>query len=192
MSKEMSKYKFDPEKDWFTPMKPNFERHLSRYIGKPVNFLEIGSFEGRSAIWFLDNILTHDDARLTCIDCWKDTNNYHTFINNIADHQHKVEVIVEESVKALRKLDDQFDFIYIDADHRGYHPLEDAVLAWPLLKQHGVLCFDDYGWLQADVTIPIDAFLSVYKEVIEIIQINYQVWIARKNINDQTQLHPQI
>lgn len=30
--------------------------------------LEIGSYEGRSAVWFLENILTHPTARIVCVD----------------------------------------------------------------------------------------------------------------------------
>ena len=33
--------------------------------------LEIGSFEGRSAIWLLENILTHSNSHLTCVDTFE-------------------------------------------------------------------------------------------------------------------------
>jgi len=55
--------------DWFTPQMPLWEKYLSVYKGKEdLSFLEIGSFEGRSAVWLLETILTDDTAKLTCID----------------------------------------------------------------------------------------------------------------------------
>src|SRR3989344_8187879 len=55
--------------DWFSKQIPVWENHLAHLKGKPdLRFLEIGSFEGRSACWLLKNILTHASAKLTCID----------------------------------------------------------------------------------------------------------------------------
>jgi hypothetical protein len=36
-------------------------------FGKPKNVLEIGSFEGRSTCWLLENT----DAKVTCVDTWE-------------------------------------------------------------------------------------------------------------------------
>ena len=39
-----------------------------------------------------------------------------------------------------------FDVIYIDADHNAGAVFLDAAQAWRLLKDDGVLIFDDYNW----------------------------------------------
>lgn len=58
--------------DWFSPRIPLFEKHLAEFVGKPdLLFLEIGSFEGRSALWMLSNVLTGPYSRLLCVDTWK-------------------------------------------------------------------------------------------------------------------------
>lgn len=68
--------------DWFSQHIPVWTDVLRDLRGKPhLHFLEIGSYEGRSACWLLENILTHPGSRLTCIDifnqdeegiaCWK-------------------------------------------------------------------------------------------------------------------------
>ena len=55
--------------DWVTDDAKIWEQHVAHLKDVPeARGLEIGSFEGRSAIWFLENILTGDSARLTCVD----------------------------------------------------------------------------------------------------------------------------
>ena len=62
-------YRF--QADWFSPTIDEWTETLAEYKAKPnVSFLEIGSFEGRSAIWLLENILTDPTAHLTCVDTW--------------------------------------------------------------------------------------------------------------------------
>ena len=44
---------------------------LEIYRGRPdLRMLEIGSLEGRSAIWFLEHVLTHPTATIVCLDPW--------------------------------------------------------------------------------------------------------------------------
>jgi len=55
--------------DWFTPQLPLWEKYLIPLKGlSNLSFLEIGSFEGRSAVWLLENILTDEASRIVCID----------------------------------------------------------------------------------------------------------------------------
>ena len=65
--KKVKGYKFTT--DWFIENLPIWERYLIHLANQPeINVLEIGSWEGMSACWLLDNILTHDSSRITCID----------------------------------------------------------------------------------------------------------------------------
>jgi len=85
--------------DWFTNNIPTWNKVLGNLRNKPVKFLEIGSFEGRSAVWALENILTHKQSELYCIDHWlyegdKNKNVYNTFLKNIEPWKDKVTVIV--------------------------------------------------------------------------------------------------
>jgi predicted O-methyltransferase YrrM len=54
--------------DWTSQNIELFNTTLAHLNGAPARGLEIGSFEGRSALWFCENILTHPEARLICID----------------------------------------------------------------------------------------------------------------------------
>jgi Methyltransferase domain len=105
--------------------------------------------------------------------------------------QHIITQIVathEEGDKAplaLRHLPlSYYDFVYIDGSHRAVDVLEDAVLAWRLIKQGGILTFDDYRWEGAfDYTncpkIAIDAFLEIYSGQFTFIREDYQVTIKK-------------
>lgn len=67
----MRQYTFQPNTDWFSRNLRYWEKHLLPYKDKHnLNFLEIGSFEGRAAVWLLDHILTHQTTRLTCVDAF--------------------------------------------------------------------------------------------------------------------------
>ena len=55
--------------DYISKNLDNWTRLLEEYRGRPgIQMLEIGSYEGRSAVWFLENILTHPTAGIVCID----------------------------------------------------------------------------------------------------------------------------
>lgn len=175
--------------DWFTHNIPVWTERLQRFVNLPVNALEIGSFEGMSTCWLLDYILTHSEAKLTCIDLYFQEN----FDLNVAKtgSPEKIVKIAAESHQTLASLEPQtYDLIYIDGNHLADHAQQDAALSWPLLKPGGLLIFDDYEWSDAnypgqETKIGIDAFLAtVQSEVqseVEILHQAYQL-IVRKSV----------
>src|SRR5262245_40452971 len=51
--------------DWHSHNISHWRRILERYRGQVgVRVLEIGSYEGRSTVWLLENILTHETAHI--------------------------------------------------------------------------------------------------------------------------------
>jgi predicted O-methyltransferase YrrM len=141
--------------DWVTPHGDAWSRDLAAFRDKPgVRALEIGCFEGQSACWFLDNILTHPSSRLVCVDPFaipmdsvllRYFERY--FDHNIAASGagDRVLKLVGQSQVVLRSFPpSQFDFIYVDGSHRVGDVLQDAVLAWTLLRAGGIVIFDDY------------------------------------------------
>jgi len=140
--------------------KENMEKYLPRFKGQPVHFIEIGSFEGMTTCWLIDNFLTHPEASITAID---PCTNYPIpgfdrvindglmvrFLNNTQHHRHKIKFYRNTSTAALPTLPpDHFSFIYVDGDHRPEIAYQDGVLSWPLLKRGGIMIFDDYHWLE--------------------------------------------
>ena len=166
--------------DWVSQHTKEWEKDLQHLKGKPgIRALEVGCFEGQSACWFLDNILTDPTSRLVCVDPFAvpmatvllrffEAN----FDRNIgaSGAGDRVTKLIGPSQVVLRTLQPaQFDFIYVDGSHKVGDVLQDAVLAWTVLRPGGVVMFDDYG-LVDDVSEgmmarapgrALDAFMSI-------------------------------
>lgn len=157
--------------DWFSHNAPTWKRMVSIY--QPRHVLEIGSHEGRSACWLLDNWPL---TSITCVDIWPDAEVERRFDANVKLALGKRQVteftkLKQSSAKALVDLlfaEARFDMIYIDGGHDAVAVLQDAVFAWPLLKIGGLLIFDDYLWtapvpkLLDEPKVAIDAFTNIY------------------------------
>lgn len=194
----MTQYTF--QRDWFSSTIPEWEMTLSPLRGKPnLAFLEIGSFEGRSAVWLLENILTDQTSTLTCVDTWSGSAEHEStslhfdqvesnFDRNIRVTGSGTQVIKVKnfSYKVLPHLKpDSYDFIYIDGSHKASDVLEDAVLSWRLLKRDGIIIFDDYVWepQYSELESPkigVDAFVKCYQDQITIIRESMQYTIQKK------------
>ena len=178
--------------NWFEiTAKKNFEKHFLSFASvEDLKFLEIGCYEGQASVWLMENTL----ADLTVIDTFEGSEEHDKqfektllarFSDNIEGHQDRVEVLVGTSQKHLKTLKNKtYDFIYIDGDHHAKNALEDAVLAFPLLKQGGRMIFDDYTWGQGmdlydTPRAGIDAFLTVYGNQLEVLDKNSQVVIKK-------------
>jgi predicted O-methyltransferase YrrM len=71
-----------------------------------------------------------------------------------------------------------YDFIYVDGLHTDEGVLTDACMSWGLLKQGGVMLFDDYQYPLEPTKVGIDAFLNSfdgYKLIID----NYQLAVRK-------------
>lgn len=205
--KYIHEYDIDPNKkinfpNWFDGVKAstNFGNILGEYNGKDsLEFLEIGSFTGDSAIYMLENILTSDSARLTCVDTWAGSLEHagelqqqftmgeveKKFDERIQPFFNKILKYKTSSTDFLiNNRDKQYDFIYIDGDHTANTVLSDAILSWGLLKIGGVMAFDDYEWTHPDGDIyaprlAIDSFLNVHKPYLEEINRGWQLWLRK-------------
>lgn len=138
--------------DWFSDNIPIWE-NIFKETKIPENILEIGSFQGRSTCWLLENTQAH----VTCIDTWEGSPEnsedekkdlFEIFKQNIEPWGDRVTVIRDRSDEALRKFKPEpiFDFVYVDGSHHAWDIIDDAVLSWKLLKPNGVMIFDDFEW----------------------------------------------
>ncbi len=209
----------DPQfsSDWFSNKIPAFERLLLECRSQRMNMLEIGSFEGRSACWFLNYVLLHPESTLTCIDHFTFAGSMEQrasiegligtlpdtlaleerFLQNIATtgNAHKVTVLRGLAENILPTLDDaSFDCIFIDGSHAAQHVLRDAILSWPLLRNGGLLLFDDYALhlfadIRDDPAQGIHAFLSVFGPDCETADTGYHCAV-RKHLRTEQPLAP--
>lgn len=190
------KYRFSY--DWVSPHTKEWEKDLQHLRNQPdIRALEVGCFEGQSACWFLDNILTHPTSRLICVDPFAvpmatillrffET---HFDLNIAASGEgHRVTKLIGPSQVVVRTLQpSQFDFIYVDGSHKVGDVLQDAVLAWTVLKPGGVVMFDDYA-LVDDVSEglmarapgrALDAFMTILGSSATVLRRDWQL-VLRK------------
>lgn len=146
--------------DWVSHHATTWLDWLAPFIGQPVTAVEIGSCEGRSACWFLDNILTHSDSRLWCVDPWEGTwydrkwpeGVEWRFDGNVAQYGEKVVKIRLRSQVVTNW--PRIAFGYVDGSHHAHDVARDGLTLWERLDEGGVLILDDYGWTNRAVRHP--------------------------------------
>jgi len=146
---------------------------------RPVRILEIGSWEGRSALFFLNYLPL---SRITCVDPFDGNIEHHInpyfaalalkseaqFEANLAAFADRVEKIKGSSTTVLPELGisgRRFDLAYIDGSHMAADVYRDAALTWALMAPGALVLFDDYEWDGMDDELErpklgIDAFLA--------------------------------
>lgn len=126
---------------------------------EPINFLEIGSYEGNCHLWMYQNLLTNKLSKSTAIDPFgggtgnsghKDV--YDIFVHNLHDYLDRITILRNISNNAVPLLNDNdYDIIYIDGDHTAKQTYLDATMCWNKLKTGGIMIFDDYLWHDAKI-----------------------------------------
>jgi predicted O-methyltransferase YrrM len=160
---------------------PKFwDESLSHLKGKQVLGLELGSYEGRSAIWFVQNILTHPDSRLICVDQFTGDYAERYYSNIVVSGVHrKIKTIKGDTHETVKVIHSKLDFAYIDADHKAWSVVSDIAMVWPLLKVGGVLIMDDYEHPDYDCKVGIDFFLQMCKDRYELLRFGWQVIVKK-------------
>ena len=151
-----------------------------------ARWLEIGVYEGKSALWTLDNVLPEPDARIYCLDPfdpelpylshWAPNVNYEAvFDANVNGDERviKVKGLSESVLPGLR--DVKLHGAYIDGEHSRRAILFEAPLVWDMLIPGGVLIFDDYGYKEMpQAKEAIDEFLGRTEIHHEILYLDFQ------------------
>jgi predicted O-methyltransferase YrrM len=184
--------------DWTSWHFTNWSRILAPFRDAPVRMLEIGSWEGRSALFFL-NYLAH--SQMVCVDTFGGNVEHHRnpyfaalvpeterkFDANTAEFAARIEKRKGPSFEVLPQLgieSRRFDIAYIDGSHRAADVYSDAVLTWPMVAASGVVIFDDYEFDQMEEEIErpklgIDAFLKATDGQFRLLLKDYQVVIEK-------------
>lgn len=145
-------------KDWLTyrPLEA-IRKHIATLPGLHLRFLEIGSFEGRSTCWFMDNF---PNADILCVDPYTNHNNreynvadmepvYCRFRSNTEKYGHRVShlrMTSQEALPRILKHLPKFDFAYIDGLHTEEAVNFDSFNVWPLIHTGGMVLWDDLEW----------------------------------------------
>lgn len=139
--------------DWTSERVAVWEPFLKSLAGQPRRAIEIGTFEGRTAVWLMVNVLTHPGSRLICIDPYAYTERQELkklqrarrrAIDNLGAFGPRVDLRIARSVDVLPTLPARtFDLVYVDGQHTAGGCMYDLVRSWTLLKEQGIVIVDD-------------------------------------------------
>ena len=170
---------------WFLNNFEIFSNYLPKELNKEFSYLEIGSYEGLSALYILSN---YPNAKVITVDLWDESNinseslevNFRKvekrFDENLKDY--KFTKIKKDSVIALRELlkkNISFDIIYIDGSHNGEDILSDAIESYKLLNKGGIIIFDDIVNANKNISIQsykgFEKFCEIYSYKLKILYL---------------------
>lgn len=149
----------------------------------PIMYLEIGTFEGQSAAWMLENVLKHPHSHAYCIDPWLATRKippadmdkkYQLTKENLKPYLERGRVTIyrDKSENRLPRFPDaMFDIIHVDGDHEYPGVKLDQELGWTKLRPGGIMVFDDYRALRKTdgvTRLVNEAFFGVNMETGEV------------------------
>jgi hypothetical protein len=186
--------------DYFSPAIPHWQNRFSKIItAAPLDALEIGSWQGGSAAWLLDKVVSHRGGRLTCVDPFIGSSEHVGIIGSLGNnlenlfddnimrtgHGNFVRKLVGFSQQILPSLSGEaFDFIYIDGAHEAKFVIQDAILCWNLLKKGAFMLFDDLNFTfsgspEQNTSRATDFFLSVFASDLEVLENSHQLLVRR-------------
>jgi predicted O-methyltransferase YrrM len=167
--------------DWTSHHFVVWNRVLAPLRNEQIRILEIGSWEGRSTLFFLNFFRR---STIVCIDTFAGTTKeraYRTgimaeqissaeqrFDQNTARFLDRIEKVKSDSQSALGRLEAQdrkFDLAYIDGSHMRDDVYADSVGVWRLLALGGIIIWDDYTFgldlpPEEQPKLAIDSFLQ--------------------------------
>lgn len=180
--------------DYFSMNAFNFFYYLKKYK-KNFEYLEIGSFEGNSAMFVAEKFR---DSKIFCVDAWVGHEQYYkdknfneiekNFDFNTKNYSNIIKVKNTSDTYFNQNKNKQFDAIYIDGDHQSDQVFKDCMGAWSLLKIHGILICDDYIWsyfkdIKNNPCYAINLFLKKIKNKYKILQVSKsQIFIRKTNM----------
>jgi predicted O-methyltransferase YrrM len=175
-----------------------WEPILEQLEGKSARILEIGSFEGMSACYFLWRL---PDADVTCIDTFDGGASFAALGSDVSGleaafdrnvglvDRSRVRKLVgtsTEHLPALLREGRTFDLVFIDGSDLALDVLVDAALSWQLLQPDGYLIFDNYVWRSPLGEDPlfhpapaVDAFLNLVAGHCEVSYVAQEVIVRR-------------
>lgn len=144
--------------DWFSSNIPIWEYFFKRELNlnSSLEYLEIGVFEGRSAIYIYNN---YNNINICCVDPYEKYEDiessvkkqemskiFKTFQDNTKNLGDRLNHYKMTSSKFFETNKKKFDIIYIDGSHYYLDVTNDFKNSLKILKKGGLLIFDDFLW----------------------------------------------
>ena len=114
-------------------------------VSNSKKILEVGTFTGLSALSM--SLALPDDGSLITLDKNSKTNKIATDFFKKAKQEKKIKTIIKpamESIEILKKENNYFDIVFIDADKDNYKNYYDSSLE--MIKKNGLLIIDNVLW----------------------------------------------
>lgn len=165
------KYKFNYD-DWFSYNITIWEKFVINKIYR-INYLEIGSFEGRSTVFISELKNTNS---ITAIDTWEgsDEHNNISFKKVFENFKTNINILNKSKIRFFKTTSDNFfknnknvyNLIYIDGSHEYTQVKKDFVNSFNCIEKNGYIICDDFLWFfyQDLDKNPIKAILECYNE----------------------------
>ena len=121
--------------DWFTgsalASAGSWPAHVVPRLARftRVSWLEVGSYEGRSALWAADNIVRGLGAEVVCVDSWEDADVEGRFDANVAGRANVVKLKGRSDVVLPSICSRSFEGVYVDGSHAEEDVRRDAAEA---------------------------------------------------------------
>ncbi|NET09431.1 MAG: tetratricopeptide repeat protein [Symploca sp. SIO2B6] len=174
--------------DHFSHQLPIWKKHLQHLTNQEnINALQIGSDQGLTTCWLLDNILSHSSAQLTCLD-QQFSPEFRINIGRSGVADSKILPLEGEVSDLLNTLEEQsYNLVFIEDPLKQAKLMQQAAqLSWLFVQAGGVVIFPSYSWKSPKsseqlIKQGIDQFLDSVAGQFEILHRGYQL-IIRKNI----------
>jgi caffeoyl-CoA O-methyltransferase len=114
-------------------------------VSNSKKILEVGTFTGLSALSM--SLALPDDGNLIALDKNTETNKIATNFFKKANQEKKIKTIIKpalESIEELKKKNNYFDIVFIDADKDNYKKYYESTLE--LTKKNGLIIIDNVLW----------------------------------------------
>jgi len=180
----------------------NWDKYLQSIadLKRPIKILEVGSYEGWATELFLTHFAKNPNSRVYAIDTWEGSPEY------VGTDFHEVEETFRRRVKRSGREDqlvtlkmksedglhhlldsigkESIDIAFIDASHEARDVLSDAILVWKLMKENGIVIFDDYIWMDLKQEffrprLAIDSFIRCYAPELRVLGIDRQAFVKK-------------
>jgi len=159
-------------------------------LPKNFKYLEIGSYEGNSALYVSTNF---PESNVTCVDLWEGVEEYEGKDFSIIEKNFDFNLKGLNNINKIKSTSDNFfiknkiifDFIYIDGNHKFDYVFRDCENAWRFLNKGGFLVCDDYIWnyykeLLDNPCYAINSFIKKKNEEIKVLSVtNSQIFIKK-------------
>ena len=159
-------------------------------LPKDFKYLEIGSYEGNSALYVSTNF---PKSSVTCVDLWEGVEEYEGKDFSIIEKNFDFNLQGLNNINKIKSTSDNFfiknkimfDFIYVDGNHKFDYVFRDCENALRFLNKGGFLVCDDYIWnyykeLLDNPCYAINSFIKEKSGEIKILSVtNSQIFIKK-------------